>query len=223
MIPPACNAEFVCQMEEVLDVYQRPYDERYPQVCLDEASKQLVQHVRDPLPAKPGQPAIVDYEYERNGTANLFMLSEPLTGRREVRVTARRTAVDYAHANRYLIDEMYPHAEKIVLVQDNLNTHHKSSLYAAFSPQEARRLLDKLEIHDTPKHGSWLNMAEIEWSVLGRQCLDQRIPDQATLTTEVAAWTRARNACRKKIHWHLTTADARVKLKRLYPVLEPLK
>jgi hypothetical protein len=210
-------------MEETLNVYQRPYDERRPLVCFDEATKQLVKHVNDPIPAKPGQPEIIDYEYERNGTGNLFMLNEPLAGRRMVLVTARRTAVDYAEAIRYLVDEMYPNAEKIILVHDNLNTHKPASLYEAFRPEEARRILDKLEIHYTPKHGSWLNMAEIELSVLGRQCLDQRIPDMTTLAAEVAAWTRDRNKKQVRVDWQFTTADARVKLKRLYPVLEPIK
>ena len=165
MIPPDCNAEFVCQMEETLNVYQRPYDEQRPMVCFDEATKQLVKHVEVPIPCKPGQPEIIDYEYERNGTGNLFMLNEPLSGHRMVLVTDRRTAIDYAKAIRYLVDEMYPNAEKIVLVHDNLNTHKPASLYEAFPPEEARRILNKLEIHYTPKHGSWLNMAEIELSV----------------------------------------------------------
>jgi hypothetical protein len=210
-------------MEETLNVYQRPYDEQRPLVCFDEATKQLVAHVNEPIARKPGQPEIVDYEYKRNGTGNLFMLNEPLTGRRMVLVTERRTAVDYAKAIRYLVDEMYPEAEKIVLVHDNLNTHKPASLYEAFHPEEARRLLDKLEIHYTPKHGSWLNMAEIELSVLGRQCLNQRIPDLAVLTTEVAAWTRDRNDKQSRVNWQFTTEDARVKLKRLYPTLEPIK
>ena len=223
MIPPDCNAEFVCQMEETLNVYQRPYDEKRPMVCFDEATKQLVKHVEVPIPCKPGQPEIIDYEYERNGTGNLFMLSEPLLGHRMVLVTERRTAVDYAKAIRYLVDEMYPHAEKIVLVHDNLNTHKPASLYEAFPPEEARRILNKLEIHYTPKHGSWLNMAEIELSVLGRQCLDQRIPDMTVLTAEVAAWVNTRNEKKVRVNWQFTTTEARVKLKRLYPVLEPLK
>ena len=222
MIPPERHAEFVCQMENTLEVYQRPYDPRRPQVCLDEASKQLVQQVRAPIPAAPGRPAVEDYEYQRNGTANLFMLSEPLAGRREVVVTERRTARDYARVVQHLVDEVYPHAEKIVLVQDNLNTHAPASLYKAFPPAEARRLLDRLELHYTPKHGSWLNMAEIELGVLGRQCLDRRLPDFATLAREVAAWQSQRNAAAVRTDWRFTTADARVKLKRLYPVLEPL-
>ena len=210
-------------MEDVLNVYHRPYDGKRPQVCFDEATKQLVKHVTDPIPMSKGQPEIIDYEYERNGTGNLFMLCEPLTGRRKVLVTARRTAIDYAQAVRYLVDEMYPEADRIVLVHDNLNTHKPASLYAAFPPEEARRLLEKLEIHYTPKHGSWLNMAEIELGVLSRQCLDRRIPDLATLTKEVAAWEDTRNAEQVRIHWQFTTADARVKLKRLYPVTEPIK
>ncbi len=223
MIPPDCSAEFVCQMEETLNVYQRPYDAQQPVVCFDEATKQLVKHVREPIPPQPGQLEIIDYEYERNGTGNLFMLTEPLAGRRSVLVTEQRTAIDYAKAIRYLVDEMCPQATKIVLVHDNLNTHKPASLYEAFPPEEARRILDKLEYHYTPKHGSWLNMAEIELSVLGRQCLDQRIPDLETLTAEVAAWTRDRNAQPTRIKWQFTTADARVKLERLHPVLEPIK
>jgi len=165
----------------------------------------------------------LDYEYERNGTGNLFMMCEPLAGQREVLVTARRTAVDYAEAIRHLVDVSHPRAEKIVLVQDNLNTHKLASLYEAFPPEEARRLIDKLEVHYTPKHGSWLNMAEIELGVLRRQCLDRRLPDFATLTGEVAAWQRDRNAEQVRVDWQFTTADARVKLKRLYPILDPVK
>ena len=210
-------------MEETLNVYQRPYDEQRPMVCLDEATKQLVKHVKVPIPCKPGQPEIIDYEYERNGTGNLFMLNEPLSGRRMVLVTERRTAIDYAKTIRYLVDEMYPTAEKIVLVHDNLNTHKPASLYEAFPPEEARRILNRLEIHYTPKHGSWLNMAEIELGVLGRQCLDRRIPDMNELTSEVAAWVNDRNEKKVRVNWQFTTPDARVKLKRLYPVLEPIK
>ncbi len=210
-------------MEDTLNVYQRPYDPARPMVCFDECSKQLVQHIHPPILAAPGQPEIIDYEYERNGTGNLFMLSEPLAGRRAVLVTERRTAQDYAQAIRYLVDEMYPKADKIVLVQDNLNTHKPASLYEAFPPDEARRLIDKLEIHYTPKHGSWLNMAEIELGVLRRQCLDRRIGDLPTLQSEVAAWQRDRNAQQVKVNWQFQTNDARIKLKRLYPVLEPVK
>ncbi len=210
-------------MEEVLDVYQRPFDPRRPLVTFDEAMKQLVKHTRATIPATPGQPEIIDYEYERNGTGNLFMLFEPLTGRRRVLVTQRRTAIDYAHAIRCLVDEIHPDAEKIVVVQDNLNTHKLASLYQAFPPSEARRLIDKLEIHYTPKHGSWLNMAEIELGVVQRQCLARRIPDFHTLQSEVAAWETTRNTDEVKVHWQFTTTDARIKLKRLYPVIEPIK
>jgi hypothetical protein len=187
-------------MEETLNVYQRPYDAQRPVVCLDEASKQLVKHVREPIAASPGQPAKIDYEYERNGTGNLFMLFEPLAGRRSVLVTERRTAKDYAHTIRYLVDEMHPEADKIVVMQDNLNTHKPASLYEAFPPDEARRLIDKLEIHYTPKHGSWLNMAQLELGILHRQCLDRRIPDIETLRMEVAAWQHTRNAEKVKVN-----------------------
>ena len=210
-------------MEDTLNVYHRPYDPQRPMVTFDEASKQLVGHVQPPIPAVPGQPEIIDYEYQRRGTGNLFMIFEPLAGRREVLVTERRTAKDYAHAIRHLVDVMYPQAEKIVLVHDNLNTHKPASLYEAFPPDEARRLIDKLEIHYTPKHGSWLNMAEIELGVLGRQCLDRRISDLGTLRSEVAAWQHTRNTQRVNVRWQFTTADARIKLHRLYPVIEPVK
>jgi DDE superfamily endonuclease len=209
-------------MEETLEVYQRPYDPNRPMVCFDEGTKQLLKDVRAPIPAVVGRPGISDYEYERNGTGNLFMMSEPLSGQREVLVTEHRTAVDYALAIRHLVDVCYPHADKIVLVHDNLNTHKPASLYEAFPPEEARRLIDKLEVHYTPKHGSWLNMAEIELGVLQRQCLDRRIPDLATLKSEVAAWQHSRNSERVKVNWQFTTADARIKLKRLYPVVEPV-
>ena len=207
-------------MEDVLEVYQRPYDPQRPQVCLDEASKQLVAQTRTPLEAEPGQPLREDYEYERCGTANLFMLFEPLAGRRHVKVTDRRTAADFAGVLKDLVDVHYPEAEVIVLVMDNLNTHKVASLYEAFEPAEARRLLEKLEIHYTPKHGSWLNMAETELSVLSRQCLDRRIADQGVLVYEVALWQDQRNEAVCKVHWQFTTADARVKLQRLYPVIE---
>jgi DDE superfamily endonuclease len=220
VLPPKANAGFVAAMENVLEVYTRPYDSRRPQVCLDEASKQLVADVRLPLPAEPGQPARVDYEYERRGTANLFMLFEPLAGRRRVLVTERRANVDFAEAIRVLADEVYPTAEKIVLVMDNLSAHSPAALYEAFEPAAARRLMERLEIHYTPKHASWLNMAETELSVLARQCLDRRIPDQATLAQEVAAWEQRRNAAAVRVDWQFTTADARVKLKRLYPTVQ---
>lgn len=208
-------------MEDVLEVYTRPYNPARPVVCFDEATKQLVGEVQTPLPLQPGQPMRVDYEYERRGTANLFMVFEPLAGQRRVKVTDRRTAVDYAHVIRDLVDVYYPKAEKIVLVQDNLNTHAPASLYEAFEPAEARRILERLEIHYTPKHASWLNMAETELSVLGRQCLDRRIPDQPTLAHEVAAWENKRNTATVKVDWHFTTTDARIKLKRLYPSIQP--
>ena len=220
-LPPQGSAAFVCQMEDVLDVYHRPYDPRFPQVCLDESSKQLVGEVRSPLPPAPGQPARADYEYVRNGVANLFLVCEPLCGWRQVTVTDQRTAVDFAHVVRDLIDVHYPDAERIVLVMDNLNTHTAASLYAAFSPAEAKRLADKLEIHYTPKHGSWLDMAEIELSVLARQCLDQRIPDKATLKGSIALWQARRNLASTTIKWRFTTADARIKLHSLHPALQP--
>ena len=210
-------------MEDVLEVYHRPYDPERPVVCFDEASKQLIKETRTPIPMSPGRPATSDYEYERNGTANLFMMFEPLAGRRHVKVTERRTAVDYAHVIRELVDVHYPQARTIVLVQDNLNTHKPASLYEAFPPEEARRLIEKLEIHYTPKHGSWLNMAETELSILSRQCLDRRMPDHPTLTTEVGTWEIDRNETECTVDWQFTTADARVKLKRLYPVIEPVK
>ena len=220
MIPPQANAEFVCAMEDVLEVYMRPYDARRPQVCVDETSKQLVAETRLPIPVAPGQPERVDYEYERQGTANLFMVFEPLAGQRRVKVTERRTAVDFAHLIREVVDEQYPQAEKIVLVMDHLNTHKPASLYEAFPPAEARRLLERVESHHTPKHGSWLDMAETELSVLARQCLDRRIPDAPTLTQEIAAWERHRNAAQCRVEWRFTTEDARIHLKRLYPSIQ---
>jgi hypothetical protein len=220
VIPPKENADFVCAMEDVLEVYQQPYDPKRPQVCVDEASKQLIAETRTPLPAEPGQPLREDYEYERCGTANLFMLFEPLAGQRHVKVTHRRTAVDFAYVLRDLVDIHYPDADMIVLVMDNLNTHKVASLYEAFAPAEARRIIEKLEIHYNPKHGSWLNMAETELSVLSRQCLDRRIADQGTLVYEVAIWQDQRNEAVCKVHWQFTTADARVKLHRLYPSIE---
>jgi hypothetical protein len=207
-------------MEDVLEVYQRPYDPKRPQVCLDEQSRQLIRETRTPIPVAPGQPERVDYEYERNGTVNLFMVFEPLAGRRRVKVTDRRTKIDFAHVIRELVDEQYPEAEKVVLVMDNLNTHKLSSLYEAFAPDEARRLIERLEVHHTPKHGSWLNMAETELSVLTKQCLDRRIGEEAELRTEVGAWEQHRNSAKCRVDWQFTTADARVKLKRLYPSIQ---
>ena len=203
-------------MEDVLDVYKRPYDPKRPNVCLDETSKQLIGETRTPVPAGPGQPARYDYEYKRNGVANLFMMFEPLAGKRHVKVTERRTKVDWAYCVREMVDQIYPDAEQIVLVMDNLNTHNKSSLYEAFEPAEAKRIADKLEIHYTPKHGSWLDMAEIELGVLARQCLSRRIDNSEQLKDEVAAWQLTRNTAEAKVNWRFTTEDARIKLKRLY-------
>ena len=207
-------------MEDVLDVYTRPADPRYPQVCLDETSRQLLGEVTPPQPLAPGQPAREDYEYVRGGVANLFLVCEPLRGWRHGMVSDRRTRIDWAHCIKDLVDSHYPTAERLVLVQDNLNTHTPASLYEAFPPAEAKRLTDKLEIHYTPKHGSWLNMAEIELSALARQCLDRRLADRATLEQEVAAWEATRNAAVTTIDRRFTTADARIKLNHLYPSLE---
>jgi len=220
VIPPEQNAEFVAAMEDVLEVYQRPRDPQQPLVCLDEQSKQLIKETRRPVPAGSGRVERHDYEYERNGTANLFMLFAPLEGWRHVKVTERRTKIDFAEVIRELVDVHFPEAEKIVLVMDNLNTHKPASLYEAFPPALARRLIEKLEIHYTPKHGSWLDMAETELSVLTKQCLDRRIPDAATLTREVAAWESQRNTAQAKIDWQFTTDQARTKLKRLYPSIQ---
>jgi hypothetical protein len=206
-------------MEDVLDVYKCSYDERHPLICMDESSKQHIKETRQPIPAKPGSVEKYDTEYERNGVSNLFMFFEPLEGKRHVVVTDQRTAVDWAHQIRYLVDVIHPRAEPISLVMDNLNTHTGASLYKAFPPEEARRIVDKLEIHYTPKHGSWLNMAEIALSILSRQCLDRRIPDQEALTIEVAAWQTKRNAIARPMEWRFTNEDARVKLKKLYPTL----
>ena len=206
-------------MEDILEVYQRPYDPHRPLVCLDETSKQLIAETRMPIAAKPGRPGRHDYEYQRNGTANLFMMFAPLEGWRHVKVTDRHTAVDYAQVVKELSDTHFPGSAKIVLVQDNLNTHKPASLYEAFSPAEARRLVERFEWHYTPKHGSWLDMAESELSVLSSQCLDRRISDQRVLKDEVEAWEADRNRKHAKANWQFTTADARVKLRRLYPAL----
>ena len=219
MIPPDANAAFVAAMEDILEVYQRPYDRQRPLVCLDESSKQLIAETRVPIAAKPGQPGRHDYEYRRNGTANLFMMFAPLEGWRHVKVTDRHTAVDYAQVLKELSDTHFPGSAKIVLVQDNLNTHKPASLYEAFPPAEARRLVERFEWHYTPKHGSWLDMAESELGVLSSQCLDRRIPDQQVLKVEVEAWEADRNRKHAKANWQFTTADARVKLRRLYPAL----
>jgi hypothetical protein len=207
-------------MEDVLEVYHRPYDEQRPLVCIDEASKQLVGETVRPLPPQPGQPERFDYEYVRNGTANLFMISEPLLGWRAVQITERRTAKDFAEVLRWLVEDVHGDADKIVLVTDNLNTHKPASLYEAFAPEQARRIAERIEWHYTPKHGSWLDMAEIELSVLSRQCLDRRIGTREELESAVGAWEAERNERGVEVRWRFTTADARIKLHRLYPSLQ---
>jgi hypothetical protein len=206
-------------MEAVLALYHRPADPRFPLLCLDEKSKELHDHLREPEPVRRGQPAREDSEYRRQGTANLFLVFDPLAGQRKVQVTERRTRRDWALLIRELVDVHYPAAERLILVMDNLNTHTLGSLYETFSPAEARRLAERIELHYTPKHGSWLNMAEIELSVLGRQCLNRRIPDRDVLAAEVEAWEAARNALGASMAWRFTTDEARIKLKRLYPTL----
>jgi hypothetical protein len=210
-------------MEDVLEVYQCPYDAKRPQVCLDEARKELHSTPKGMLPREPGRPARQDYEYERHGTASLFLWIEPLTGRRKVRVTARQTGFEFAEQLRLLVDEDYPEAEQVVLGVDNLKTHSPACLYERFTPAEARRIARKVAWHYTPEHGSWLNIAECELSVLERQCLARRIPDVESLKREVAAWELRRNQAHVTIDWRFTTADARIKLKRLYPVLKEQK
>ena len=217
VIPPKANSAFVAAMEDVLAVYTRPRDPDCPLVCLDETSKQLFAETRVPIPMKAGRPARFDYEYERNGTANLFMMFAPLEGWRHVKVTDRHTAVDYAHVLKDLADIHFAHAKTIVLVQDNLNIHSKASLYEAFPAVEARRLVERFEWHYTPKHGSWLDLAESELGVLTSQCLDRRIPDKQTLIDEIAAWEHDRNANHTKADWQFTHPNARIKLKHLYP------
>ena len=206
-------------MEDVLEVYHLPYDAECPMVCMDESCKQLIGEVREPIPCAPGKPERIDDEYVRNGVSEIFMEVEPLAGKRHVAVTEHRTRKDWAIQIKQMLDERYPNASKVRLVMDNLNTHRIASLYEAFEPKEARRLAERLEIHYTPKHGSWLNMAEIELSALKGQCLDRRIADMATMQAEVAAWEKNRNNNAKKIDWQFTTSDARIKLRRLYPNL----
>lgn len=217
MIPPKANAAFVAALEDVLEVYTRPHDPSRPLVCLDETSKQLTRETRTPIPPRPGREARFDYEYERAGVASLFMLYAPLEGWRHVAVRDRRTAIDYARILKELADTHFPKADKITLVQDNLNTHSPASLYQAFPPAEARRIAERFEWHYTPKHGSWLNIAECELSVLARQCLDRRIPDQKTLRFEAHAWTEHRNSANAKVKWRFSTEEARIKLAHLYP------
>ncbi len=207
-------------MEDVLEVYTQPYDPKRPQVCMDETSKQLLSDVREPLPAQPGHSQRVDYEYQREGVTDLFMFFEPLAGKRFVQVTDQRTRKDWAHAMKTLADDVYPQAEKIVIVMDNLNTHSPISFYETFEPDEAHRLANRFEFHYTPKHGSWLNMAEIELGVLVRQCLSRRIADKSNLEQEVYAWQNERNTKVVKVNWRFTTVDARIKLKSLYPKIE---
>jgi hypothetical protein len=220
VISPEHSGEFVAQMEDVLAVYQQPYDPQVPLVCMDEQPVQLLKETRPPLPAAPGQPTQVDYEYERTGTANIFMFTEPLIGTRHVHVTEHRTAVDWAHEIRDLLEVRYPEAVRVRLVCDHLNTHGIGSLYEAFPPEQARRLASRLEIHHTPKHGSWLNIAAIELSVLTMQCLDRRIPDLETLTKGTQQWEQRRNAAPKGVDWQFSTLDARITLKRLYPQIQ---
>ena len=219
-IPPEHNAAFVCAMEDVLEVYKRPYDPARPVVCMDEKSKQMVAEVRPPIPAEPGQSQRYDCEYHRNGVANVFMMVEPLAGWRKVNVTTRRTKSDFAVQVKELVDVHYPQADRVTLVMDNLNTHAMSSLYEAFEPTEARRLIGKIELVHTPKHGSWLNMAECELSVLERQALGERVGDEPELRHRVGAWEADRNNRSKTIDWQFTTADARIKLRRLYPQIQ---
>lgn len=220
MIPPKHNAEFVACMEDILDTYERPYDARFPVVCMDEQPVQLIGETRIALPVGPGQPRKYDHEYRRNGTAVNFMFTEPLAGFRKVDIRRSKTMIDWAQEIRTLLDVDYPQAEKVILICDNLNTHKVASLYEAFLPQEAKRLRDRLEIHYTPKHGSWLNVAEIELSLLTRQCLDRRLPDIPSLNQQAKAWYEKRNEKQKSVDWQFTSEDARIKLKSLYPQFE---
>lgn len=219
---PTIGAEFVWRMEDVLEVYARPYDPRRPVVCFDEKLVQLIMEVRQPLPLQPGRAARYDYEYKRNGTCNLFVFYQHCAGWRHVWVTDQRTKIDFAHCMRRLVDVLFPSADKIIVVLDNLNTHSPASLYETFEPAEAKRILDRLEFHATPKHASWLNMVEIEIGVLSEQCLGERIPDTQTLTCEITAWEAARNAQHTTIDWRFSMDNARTKLKRLYPNLSTL-
>jgi len=220
-IAPKANAAFVAAMEDVLDIYARPYDPTRPLLCFDESNKEQHIEVETPLPIEPGQPQRYESTFERNGVSNLFLFFAPLHNWRHVKVTDQRTALDFAHCMQELVDVHFPDAEKIVVVMDNLSTHTAAALYTAFEPAEAKRIWDRLELHYTPKHGSWLNMAEIELSVLSRQCLKRRIPDQDALAHETSAWEARRNAAEATVEWRFTTADARIKLKKLYPVLNP--
>jgi DDE superfamily endonuclease len=220
-IPRGDSGEFVWRMEAILEIYKREYDPLNPILCFDESSKQQIQDLIDALPVRLGDVAKIDSEYQRNGVSNLFMIFEPLRGKRYVRVTDRRTKIDWAECMKLIVDELYPDALKVTVVMDNLNTHSPASLYSCYDPETARRISDKLDIQYTPKHGSWLNMAEIEFSALSRQCLNRRIPTQEKLTQEVAAWERVRNEAAIRCDWQFTTKDARIKLRKLYPT--PLK
>ena len=217
---PEASGDFVAKMEDVLEVYHRPYSPERPVICLDETNRQLIAETRVSIPAEPGKSKKVDYEYRRNGVGNLFMIFEPLQATRYVKTTERRTGIDFAHCIRDIVDLHYPAAEKIVMVMDNLNTHKIGSLYEAFAPDEARRLAEKLEIHYTPKHGSWLNMAEIEIGVLSQQCLSKRIPTLKQMEKEATAWAETRNLAKRTVNWQFTTEDARIKLKRLYQQID---
>ena len=217
MIPANQNGEFVARMEDVLDIYQWEHDEDYPVVCMDEQPIQLVKETRQPIPCEPGKPARYDYEYERNGTANHFLFTEPKAGWRKVNVRPTKTRRDWTAEIKELLDDDYPDAELVILVCDNLNTHTAGALYETYKPAEAKRLADRIDIRYTPKHGSWLNVAEIELSVLTKQCLARRIPNIETLRREVMAWSNHRNKTQSGVDWHFTTSDARIKLKRLYP------
>ena len=207
-------------MEDILDVYQRPYNPLYPVVCLDETSRQLIEETRVPIAVKPGEPKKVDYEYRRNGVVDLFMIFEPLAGQRHVMITDSRKRTDFANCIEMIEDEYYPNCEKIVLVMDNLNTHSIASLYTAFPPEKARRLAEKLEIHYTPKHASWLDMAEIEIGIMSRQCLSDYLANKDKIEAEVLAWCKKRNTNNSKVDWQFTTSDARIKLKRFYPIID---
>jgi len=219
VIPPLGNSDFVAHMESVLDVYKTPYDRKVPVVCMDESPKQLIKQTRIPIARKPGQDAKEDYEYSRQGVANIFIANEPLKGKRYIRIRSSKTKKDWAYFVRYIADQLYPRAEKILLIMDNLNTHKPSALYETFPPQETKRIWDRFEFIYTPKHGSWLNMAEIELNVLMGQCLNRRIDSIATIRKEVKAWQQNRNNKKAKINWQFKTDDARVKLKRLYPTI----
>ena len=219
MIPPLASSDFVAHMESVLDIYKMPYDRRHPVVCMDESPKQLIKQMHIPIARKPGQDAREDYEYSRQGVANIFIANEPLKGKRYIRIKHSKTKRDWAYFARYIADRLYPNAEKIFLIMDNLNTHKPSALYETFPPEEAKRVWDRFEFIYTPKHGSWLNMAEIELNVLMGQCLNRRIDNMATIRKETRAWEKDRNNKKAKINWHFKTDDARIKLKRLYPTI----